>query len=235
MNNILNFISKFKILQGVYLEKIILFDLDGTLIDSTDAIVSTFYHTFEKLDFNFSGNEEDIKSLIGHPLDIMYQELGVPQEIVWDYVEAYKDRYKVISKQQTELLEFAKEAIELANTFARLSIVTTKTGLYSEQLLEHMDIKQYFEHVTGREHVEHPKPHPEPIHTTLDKMDIKETSDIWMIGDTELDLIAANGAGINSVGVLCGYGKEETLKEHTSFIASNSLEAVKLIKNISDL
>ncbi len=217
------------------MEKIILFDLDGTLIDSTDAIVSTFHHTFEKLDFDYNGTDEDIKILIGHPLDIMFQELGVEQEIVWDYVDAYRERYRKISKQQTELLEFAQEAIELAKTFARLSIVTTKTGLFSEQLLEHMNVMQYFEHVTGREHVENPKPHPEPIHRTLDLMEIKNTCDIWMIGDTELDLIAANSAGINSVGVLSGYGTENSLKEHTSFIAKNSLDAVKLIKNISTI
>lgn len=210
-------------------ENIILFDLDGTLIDSTEAIVSTFYHSFEKMNYTFTGNEEDIKSLIGYPLDIMYQELGVEQEVVWDFVAAYKERYRLISKDQTYLLEQVVEALELASSFARLSIVTTKTGEYTTPLLDHMNISKYFEIVTGREHVEHPKPHPEPILRTLDLMKIEKTSNIWMIGDTHLDLIAASSAGVNSVAVLCGYGKEEELKEYTPFIAQNSLEAIKII------
>jgi phosphoglycolate phosphatase len=210
-------------------ENIILFDLDGTLIDSTDAIVSTFYHTFEKMNFEFNGNDEDIKSLIGHPLEIMYQDLGVDQEVVWDFVAAYKERYSTISKKQTELLKDTKEALELAKTFARLSVVTTKTGHLTIPLLEHLDIMQYFEFITGRENVEHPKPHPEPILKTLDLMKIEKTSNVWMIGDTHLDLLSASSAGVNSVGVLCGYGEEEELKEFTSFISDNSLEAVKLI------
>ena len=133
--------------------KIILFDLDGTLIDSTNAIVSTFKHSFNELNFNFKGDDENIKSLIGYPLDIMYKELGVDESKVWDFVDAYKNRYKIISKEQTTLLEDAYEALELASEIARVSVVTTKTRMYTMPLLEHFNIAQFFEIVTGRENV----------------------------------------------------------------------------------
>ena len=215
-------------------EKIILFDLDGTLIDSTEAIVSTFLHSFNQLEFNFTGNEEDIKNLIGYPLDIMYKDLGVEENRVWDFVDTYKQRYKIISKEKTLLLENAYEAVELASQIGRVSVVTTKTRTYTMPLLEHFNIAQFFEIVTGRENVQNPKPHPEPILITLEQMNYDENiHDVWMIGDTKLDLIAANEANVNSIGLLCGYGNEEELRKYTSNIKQNSLEAINFLKSLS--
>ena len=208
---------------------IILFDLDGTLIDSTEAILESFHNSFKVHDFK-APSDEDIKALIGYPLDVMYSELGVEESLVWDFVATYKEYYRVISTQKTVLLPFAKEAIEEASKIATLAIVTTKTGRYSKVLMEHLGVMDYFEVLVGREDVENPKPHPEPIYKALEQLK-SEDKDIWMIGDTKLDLISAKEAGVNAVGVESGYDTKETLQLHTKHICSDALEAIKYLKS----
>ncbi len=205
----------------------ILFDLDGTLIDSTDAILEGFevaYETFGEL----TPDSQEIKSLIGYPLEEMFEKLGCKGN-KWDYVDAYKKHYRIISRSKTTLLPLAEEAIENASKFAKLGIVTTKTASYSEELLEHMGIMKYFDVLIGRESVENPKPHPEPIHKAIKQLDGSYES-TWMIGDTLLDIHSAKNAGVKSIGVLCGYGKRTDLEKEANYIANNAFDAIKLIK-----
>jgi phosphoglycolate phosphatase len=209
---------------------IILFDLDGTLIDSTDAITECFYHSFKEFDFNFKGNIEDIKKEIGYPLEDMYETFGVPFEKIADFIVSYKKEYRKISQKKTYLLPKAVETIKLASTFARIAIVTTKTTEYTIPLLEYMGIMHYFETIIGRQEVQNPKPHPEPIFKCLENMNLKPTKNIFMIGDTKLDLIAANRANISNIGVLCGYGTLSQLQQYTDTICNDSFEAVTHIE-----
>ena len=208
---------------------ILLFDLDGTLIDSTEAILESFHHAFDFYSYPHP-DDEAIKALIGHPLDYMFARLGVEEERVWDFVAVYKEHYREISTQKTVLLPHAREAVELAATFAKLGIVTTKTGKYSQILMEYFGLMDRFEVLIGREHVEHPKPHAEPILKALEAIDV-EDREVWMIGDTQMDLVAAEAAGVNAIAVLSGYDTRDTLKKFTDVIFNDAYEAVKWLRS----
>lgn len=210
--------------------KTILFDLDGTLIDSTEAILESFdvaYQTFG----HKSPEHSEIKKLIGHPLDIMFCMLGVSQSEANTYVDAYKEHYRIISRKKTFLLPLGLEAIQEASKIATLGVVTTKTARYSQELLEHMNVMHYFEVLIGRESVQYPKPHPEPILKALNMLQ-KSPTQTWMVGDTPMDLIAAKNAGVESVGVLCGYSTFDELKKHTKYVVNDAFEAVKIISSL---
>ena len=208
---------------------IILFDLDGTLIDSTEAILESFSVAYEKHGQQ-APDSELIKAQIGHPLDHMFSTLGVSEEKVWDYVDAYKMHYRQISCQKTVLLPGAREAVELASNHATLGVVTTKTGQYSIELLEHLGLMHHFEVLIGRENVQNPKPHPEPIEKALEGLP-KMTENIWMVGDTCMDMLSARAANVLGIGVTCGYGDEKSLGNCTEHIHTTALEAVQFIAN----
>lgn len=209
----------------------ILFDLDGTLLDSTDAILASFLHAFATRKTFPAPTQEMIKKVIGYPLDIMFIKCGVDALEAPLYVNEYKLFYREISLPQTSILPNALEAIELASTFATLGIVTTKTASYTIPLLEHLHIMNYFQTLVGREHVINPKPHPEPILLALKNLNLQPSNNIWMIGDTILDIEAAQKAPINPIGVLCGYGLKEELENNCKNVFLNSYDAVKFIQN----
>ena len=207
---------------------IILFDLDGTLIDSTDAIVSSFFDVYDKFDFQ-KPSKDDITKYIGYTLQDMFLNLGIEKRYIDKCVKEYKRFYIQRALDMTMLLPMSKEAIELAYSFARVGIVTTKTGKYSKEILEHLGVMNYFEVLVGREDVQNPKPHKEPIEKALKLMSATKEN-CWMIGDTKFDLLSAQNASIKSIGVLSGYAKEEELKKYTSIIKDNSLQAVKFLQ-----
>ena len=106
--------------------------------------------------------------------------------------------------------------------------MTTKTGRYSRELLEHFGVMHYFEVLIGREDVENPKPHPEPINKALALMAC-DRSTCWMIGDTRLDVEAAKNASIGCVAVTTGYDNRDQLSTLIDVIEKDALEAVRFI------
>ena len=247
-------------------QTILLFDLDGTLIDSTPAILDGFHYAFAHLGA-VDPSDEAIKRLIGHPLEVMFERLGAAQD-VQDFVLAYKQRYAQTFLDQTVLLSGAYEAVREASEFANLGVVTTKTSKFSKILLQHLGIAEFFGTIVGREDVQNPKPSAEPILKALENLGIcssisgenfseiprrnlNENSgknfgkaravnldeacdfcEVFMIGDTQLDALAAKSAAVRSVGVCCGYGSAAELEVCCEFVCEDTKEAVRLIREV---
>ena len=178
-------------------------------------------------------SDEDIKKQIGHPLPDMFVFLGVAKNEADSASDIYRSFYSQVHIAKTVLLPGVEDAIKRASQFAKLGVVTTKTGKYSIELLEHFNIYQYFKTLVGSEDVSHHKPHPEPILTALSNMGVKDTTkNIWMIGDTCMDIEASVNANINPIGVECGYSDRETLEKCGAFVLKSVSEAVDYIKDL---
>ncbi|MCV3393399.1 HAD family hydrolase [Campylobacter sp. IFREMER_LSEM_CL908] len=212
------------------LKKTILFDLDGTLIDSTSAILDGFDAAFKA--FNEPLRDyEAIKALIGFPLDVAFEKLGVAKEKTSEYINAYRNVYQKIYIEQTSLLPLAKESVYEASLFADLAVVTTKSSKFSKPLLDHLGIGEHFKVIIGRDDVTYPKPDAEPILLALKKLS-KNKENAFMVGDTHLDIKAAQNANIIPVAVSSGYESKESLAKFEIPLFKNTYEAIKYIRNI---
>ena len=210
--------------------KNILFDLDGTLIDSALGIINSFEYALSK--YNISVGKEELSTLIGPPLmDSFMNHFGFDKEKATQAVGYYREYYKSKGAMENELYHDVVNLLkELKKEEYTLCIATSKPEVFTLEILAHYDILKYFSYVSA----------PSIDDTTTKKEDIilkainalnlnpKETI---MIGDRKHDIIGANSNNIASIGVLYGFGnKEELEKEAATFIVSEVLDILDCLK-----
>ena len=122
------------------MDTIILFDMDGTLIDSTDAIYKSFSKVF--IDNNMPElSKKEVSKFIGYTLNDMFKFFGAKEECIPRYCDEYKSHYIKICNQYTHLITNARDSIILASSFAHLGIVTTKSSRSSKELLARIKVQ----------------------------------------------------------------------------------------------
>ena len=212
------------------MNKIILFDVDGTLVDSKDAIYTSFSNVFRDNSLP-PPPKHKVSSFIGYPLNEMFKIFGVDSNDIDRFCAEYKNYYLRISNQLIKILPNAIASLNLAKSFAILGIVTTKSSRSTRELLSNFGVLDLFSVIIGREDVSSPKPNPEPILKALDSIKDSKYKEAFMVGDTILDLQAALKSNVNGIGVLCGYGSLALLEKYSKWIFNDTLEAVEFIKN----
>ena len=122
----------------------IFFDLDGTVTEPFLGITSSVKYSLEY--FNIQAEREDLKVFIGPPLKDSYMKyFSMSEDDALLAVEKYRERYSKIGIFECELYDGAKEMLEKLSRKYKLVLATSKPQPYAEKILEHFDIKKYFD------------------------------------------------------------------------------------------
>ena len=194
-------------------KKYILFDLDGTISDPKEGMVKSIQYSLKELNIHVD-NAEALTSFIGPPIRDSFQKLfGLNIEETERAVAKYREYFSETGIFENTLYDGIETMLKtLKNEGKSLILATSKAAVYAERILEYFNISQYFSFVSGSELDGRRSQKSEVIQYALDNMGITELEKAIMVGDREFDIIGANKAGIESVGVLYGYGGLQELK-----------------------
>ncbi|MFC4812178.1 pyrophosphatase PpaX [Paenibacillus sp. GCM10023250] len=193
--------------------KAVLFDLDGTILDTNELIIQSFLYALKGIvppDFT----REHIIPSMGQPLSAQLR-LFSGREQVDDLVSAYREVNLRLHDEYVKAFPNVNEVFrKLREAGIKLGIVTTKIRLTTERGLRYVGLDDYVEPgaIVTIEDVSRPKPDPEPVRRALEIIGTRPEETL-MVGDSVVDIQAAEAAGVASVGVAWSLKGEWVLRE----------------------
>lgn len=209
----------------------ILFDLDGTLTNSQLGITTCVAYALESFGIH-TENPEELRKFIGPPLKESFVKYYNMTDGEGDRaVEKYRERFATVGLYENEVYEGILELLQKLKAQGKtLLVATSKPTVYSDKILEHFGLKEYFSYIAGSELDGTRVNKAEVIQYALEQMKITESGKIVMIGDKEHDMIGAGICGVDSIGVLYGFGEREELENHgATYIAETVSDLEKIL------
>ncbi len=209
----------------------ILFDLDGTLTNSQLGITTCVAYALESFRIH-TENPEELRKFIGPPLKESFVKYYNMTDGEGDRaVEKYRERFATVGLYENEVYAGIPELLQKLKAQGKtLLVATSKPTVYSDKILEHFGLKEYFSYIAGSELDGTRVNKAEVIQYALEQMKITESEKIVMIGDKEHDMIGAGICGVDSIGVLYGFGEREELENHgATYIAETVSDLEKIL------
>ncbi len=191
--------------------KTMLFDLDGTIIDTNELIIRSFIEALQGVAPEGFGREHIIPSM-GQPLTDQLK-LFSGLEDVTQLVAAYREVNLRLHDEYVKAFDYVNEVIEkLHGQGIQIGVVTTKMRLTTERGLKYTGLYDYIDAIVTIDDVVNPKPHAEPVSKAIGLLGADPSSTI-MVGDSIVDIESAIAAGAIAVGVAWSLKGEQILKE----------------------
>ncbi|MHA2226650.1 MAG: HAD family hydrolase [Candidatus Hodarchaeales archaeon] len=208
----------------------ILFDLDGTLLDSDQIIIQSWKTAHEQTCPTVEWSESKLLSLMGQPAEAIPFGMGVPEEFHEEYLEIFDNQ---LVNLELPLFDDVMRVLERIKTrFIPLGVVTgAKTGETLDLLVQNK-IAHFFAEIIGADLTERGKPHPDPINLAIERLNVNsDRKSILFIGDSINDLLSARAAGITPI-LLWRNNREipQKLKQNVDIVIPGLMALLDLIE-----
>ncbi len=222
-------------------KKAVLFDLDGTLIDSAPDLALAINHMLTSI-----GREEIsptiIRSWVGNGASILVQrglsgeteiDKNLDPELLEKSLAIFLDFYAKNLCVDTVTYPHVRASLKILKAKGyQLAIVTNKPYDFIQPILDGLDLNGLFELLVGGDTLEKRKPDPLPLHYACEKLGVTVAQCV-MVGDSKNDVLAANAANMQSIGLSYGYNYGEDINEHNPDVSFDDF--ADIIATLSDI
>lgn len=214
---------------GMY--EYLFFDLDGTLTDPAEGIINSFINAYKYFGMEIPSYEQ-LKTYIGPPLITTFEtEFGFDKEKAKEGVKAYRAYFSEKGLFENKVYPGIIELLQkLQAAGYKMAVATSKPEPFSVRICDKFGLSPLFLKICGSNIDETRSKKAEVIAYAIESLNIKDKSKILMIGDRKHDILGAKEIGIDSCGVLFGYGDFAELKEAgANYIVKDLVELEKLL------
>lgn len=211
--------------------KYILFDLDGTLSDPKVGITKSIQYALKHYNININ-DLDTLTPCIGPPLkDSFMHFFNFDENTAYEAIEKYREYFGKKGMYENLIYDGIDELLSnLVEMDKTLIVATSKAAVFAEGILEYFNIDNYFTFVSGSELDGSRTRKSEVIQYALEQNNITDLNQVVMIGDRKHDIIGAKEIGVDSIGVLYGYGDYEELSNaRATYIVNDISELSKLL------
>ena len=215
------------------MNKLIIFDLDGTVFDTFDDIYNALSGVIERYNYPMPTKEE-AKSFIGDGLRVflaksikMSNPNDVPDNILTEYIDNYAQNIVGGTKPYPGMFELINKIHDNGD---KLAVISNKSEHLVKAIYKHFEIDNMFSFLAGGNTFDECKPSPLPILKVAEILGFSDNmKNVYMVGDSDNDVISANVAG--AVTIFCTFGYGENLKTPADYLVASADEIYNSIYN----
>ena len=213
--------------------KNVLFDLDGTIIDSSPGVIKCLHYAFESIGFT-DYREEDLREFFGPPLYAQMKSFcRVDDDTAAFLCRKFRELYRQGAMYENRLYPGIAECMKkLRESGRNVFVATSKVQIYAIDILERHGITEFLTDICGSEPDRGINTKSDVISHLLEKNGINDISECVMVGDRHYDVEGARAFGMDTIGVTFGFGDRDELTEAgAKYTVDTAEELFELIFN----